>query len=144
MRPQVPAVFAIEDRAAGGAGVALVRYDQFKRIAEQFDMLVIDRRDASLVRADEAHRVIAPPNAGLEHREVAAALLEVQAGEREQRFERAELLANAVRDGCDGGFDPSFQAGERVVVDLDAIELNPLVETPEMRRREQAGSDAMG
>ena len=144
MRPQVPAVLAIDDRAAGGAGVALVGYDQFKRIAEQFDMLVIDRGDAGLARADETDRIVASADAGLEHRKVAFAVLEVQAGKREQRFERAELLAHALRDGCDGGFDPRFQAGERVVVDLDAVDLNPFVETKEMRRGEEAGPQAIG
>src|SRR5439155_9484081 len=137
MRPQVSAVFAIDDRAAGGAGVALVRYDQLKRVAEQFDMLVIDRGDAGLACTDQTHRVIAPADAGLERRKVAFALLEMQAGKREQRFEGAELLAHALRDGCDGRIDPQFQAQERVVADLDAIDLNPFIESQEMRRREQ-------
>ena len=56
-------------------------------------MLVIDRGDAGLARADQADRIVASADAGLEHREVALALLEVQAGERKQRFEGAELLA---------------------------------------------------
>ena len=96
MRPQVSAVFAIDDRAAGGAGVALVRYDQLKRVAEQFDMLVIDRGDAGLACTDQTHRVIAPADAGLEHRKVAFALLEMQAGKREQRDERAMPLLECV------------------------------------------------
>ena len=44
----------------------------------------------------------------------------------------------------DGSFDPQFQASERVVADLDAIDLNPFVETQEMRRGEQAGPQAIG
>src|SRR6185369_10893691 len=43
MRPQGSAVFTIDDGATAGAGVALVGCDQLKRVAEQFDMLVIDR-----------------------------------------------------------------------------------------------------
>ena len=96
------------------------------------------------MRADEADRIVASADAGLEHCEIAAGLLEVQAGEREQRFECAELLAHAVRDGCDGRFDPAFQASERVVVDLDAIDLNPFVETQKMRRGEEAGPQTIG
>src|SRR3954452_23725710 len=110
MRPQASAVFALNHRAAGSAGVALGRYDQFKRVAEQFDMLVIDRSDASLVRADEADRIVAPADAGLEHGEVAVALLEVQASECEQRFERAEFFAEPFRDLGDGGVDLPLQA----------------------------------
>src|SRR5438034_1270671 len=89
MRPQAPAVFAIDDRAASRAGVAFVRYDQLQRVSEQFDMLVIDRSDASLVRADEADRIVTSADAGLEHSEVASALLEVEAGQCEQRFEQS-------------------------------------------------------
>src|SRR2546423_9792693 len=107
-------------------------------------MVVIDRRNASLVRADEADRIIASADAGLEHHEVALAVLKVQAGKRKQRFERTELLTHALRNGCDGRFDPLFQAGERFVVDLDAIELDPFIETKKMRRREQAGAQAKG
>src|SRR3954452_12340036 len=102
MRSQASAVLAIDDRAAGGAGVALVRYDQFERVAEQFDMLVVDRRDARLVRADEADRIIAAADARLEHREVACALLEVETSECKQRFERAESFAEPFRDLCNG------------------------------------------
>ncbi len=107
-------------------------------------MLVIDRGDAGLARADEADRIVASADAGLEHREVASAFLEVQAGERKQRFERAELFAEPFRDLGDGSFDPPLQAGERVVADLDAIDLNPFVETKQMRRGEEAGPQAIG
>ena len=68
-------------------------------------MLVIDRSDASLVRADEADRIVASADAGLEHGEVASALLEVQTGKREQRFESAEFFAETLRDICDGCLD---------------------------------------
>ena len=107
-------------------------------------MLVIDRSDAGLARADQADRIVASADAGLEHGEVASALLEVQAGERKQRFEGAEFFAEPLRDVGDGSFDPQFQAGERVVADLDAVDLNPFVETKEMRRGEQAGPQAIG
>ena len=53
-------------------------------------MFVIDRGHASDARADQAHRVVAAADAGLEHREIASLLLEIQAGQREQGFERAE------------------------------------------------------
>ena len=94
-------------------------------------MLVIDRGDAGFARADQADRIVASADAGLEHREVASALLEVQAGQRKQRFEGAELFAEPFRDIGDGGFDLRLQAGERVVADLDAIDLDPFVETTE-------------
>ena len=68
----------------------------------------------------------------------------MQAGEREQRFERAELFAEAFGDGGEGSFDRRFQAGERVVVDFDAIDLDPFVETIEVRGGEQAGAQAIG
>ena len=73
-----------------------------------------------------------------------SALLEVQAGQRKQRFEGAEFFADPLRDICDGSFDPQLQASERVVADLDAVDLNPFVETQQMRRREQAGPQAIG
>ena len=38
MRPQGTAVLAVDNGAAGGAGVALVGGDQFKGMAEQFNM----------------------------------------------------------------------------------------------------------
>ena len=107
-------------------------------------MLVIDRSDASLVRADEADRIVAAADAGLEHGEVASAFLEVEASEREQRFERAEFFAEPFRDLGDGGVDLPLQAVERVVVDVGTIDLNPFIETKQMRRREQAGAQAIG
>ena len=93
MRPQVSAILAIDDGAARGAGVALVGNDQLERMAEQFDMLVIDRGHAGLQRADQADRIVAAADAGLEHGEFAFAFLKVEAGQRKQRFEGAELLA---------------------------------------------------
>ena len=75
-------------------------------------MLVIDRGDAGLARADQADRIVAAADAGLEHGEVASALLEVEAGQRKQRLERAELFAEPFRDLGDGGLDPLLQAGK--------------------------------
>ncbi len=98
MRPQASAVFAVDDGAAGGTGVALVGNDQFQRMAEQFDMLVIDRGHAGLERADQANRIVAAADAGLEHREIAFAFLKMQAGQREQGFEGAELSRRAVAE----------------------------------------------
>ena len=92
VRPQASAIFAIDDGAAGRAGVALVGSDQFQRVTQQFDMFVIDRGHTSDARADQAHRVVAAADAGLEHREIASLLLEIQAGQREQGFERSELF----------------------------------------------------
>ncbi len=69
-------------------------------------MLVIDRRHAGRARADQARRVVAAADAGLEHREIAVALLEIQAGQREHRFKASELFAYALRDLRDGGLDP--------------------------------------
>ena len=71
-------------------------------------MLVIDRGDAGLERADQADRIVAAADAGLEHREIAFALLEMQAGQREQRLEGAEFLAAPLRNRGDGGLDPRF------------------------------------
>ena len=93
-------------------------------MAEQFDMLVIDRGDAGDERADQTHRIVAAADAGLEHREIAFALLEMQAGQREQGFEGAELFAAALRDFGDGGFDPRRQPRQIVVADLGAVDLN--------------------
>src|SRR5882757_9977377 len=92
MWPQLSAILAIDDCAAGCTGVALVGSDQFQRIAEQFDMLVIDRGHASAQRADQAYRIVAAADAGLEHGELAFVFLKIQAGQREQGFERAELF----------------------------------------------------
>jgi len=77
-------------------GVALVGNNQFQGMAEQFDMLVIDRGDAGGEGADKAHRIVAPPDAGLEHREIALPLLKIQAGQREQGLEGAELFTVAL------------------------------------------------
>ena len=95
MHRLLSAILAVDDVAAGGAGVALVGDDQFQRMTEQFDMLVIDRGDACHGRADQAHRVVAAADAGLEHREIATALLKMQAGQREQRLEGSEFLSAA-------------------------------------------------
>ena len=107
-------------------------------------MLVIDRGDARLARADQADRIIAPADAGLEHGEVAAAFLEVEAGQRKQRFERAEFFAEPFRDLDDGSVNAPLQASERVVADHDAVDLDPLVETKKMRGGEEAAPQAIG
>ena len=107
-------------------------------------MLVIDRGDAGLARAYQPDRIVAAADAGLEHREIAFALLKVQAGERKQRFEGAELFTETFRDIGKSGFDRRLQAGERVIADLDAIDLDPFVETIKVRGGEQAGPQAIG
>ena len=144
MRPQAPAVLAIDDGAAGGAGVALVGGDQFERIAEQFDMLVIDRGHGSDARADQAHRIVASADTGLEYREIAFRFLEMQAGQREQGFEGAELFTAPRRDFGDRGFNLLTQPGQIGIADPGAIDLNPFVEAIEVRRGEQRGLQAAG
>ena len=144
MRPQAPAVLAVDDGAAGCTGVALVGDDQFQRVAEQFDMLVIDRGDAGGARADQTNRIVAAADAGLEHREVASALLKIQAGQREHGLEAPNLLARRARHLGDGGRDPRHQPRQLVIADRRAIDLKALVETIEMRRGEQAGAQAEG
>ena len=140
MWPQAPAILAIDDSAAAGAGVALVGCDQFQRVAEQFDMFEIDRGDAGLARADQSDRIIAATDAGLEHDEFAAGLLEMKAGEREQCFERAELFASSLRNPGDGGLNLLPAPREGVVTDLGIVDPDPFVEAQQMRGREQAGS----
>ena len=73
-----------------------------------------------------------------------ATLLKMQAGEREQGFEGAELFAAPRRDLGDRGFDPLIQPGQIGIADLDAIDLNPFVEAIQMRRGEQSGAQAIG
>ena len=144
MRLQVRAILAIDDGAAGGAGVALVGGDQVEGMTEQCDMLVIDRGDAGRERADQARHVVAPADAGLEHRELARRLLKMQAGQREQRFEAAELFAAPRRDARDRRFDPGYQSRQIGIADVGAIDLNPFVETIEMRRSTQSRAQAVG
>ena len=89
--------------------------------------------------------MIAGADAGLEHREVAFALLKVQAGERKQRFEGAELFTETFREHRQERLRTArLQAGERVIADLDAIDLDPFVETIKVRGGEQAGPQAIG
>src|SRR6202034_885039 len=90
VRPQVAAVLAVDNDAARGAGIALVGYDQFQRMAEQFDMLVIDRSDRGDAPTQQTNRVVASANAGLEHHEFAIAVLEIETGQREHGLECAE------------------------------------------------------
>src|SRR3981189_688058 len=142
MRPEGAAVFAVDDRAAGGTGVALVGSDQFERVAEQFDMLVIDRGPASLERADQADRLQAAADAGLEHDELASALPKMQAGQCKQRLEGAEALAALARNGGDGGLTPCPRARKGLIADLGFIDPDPLIEAQQMRRGEQPGPQA--
>ena len=81
-------------------------------------MLVVDRGDAGLARADQADRIVAAADAGLEHREVASALLKVQAGQREQRFEGAELFAAPLLKPRRWRSRPALQPREGLVADL--------------------------
>src|SRR5258708_10700295 len=97
MRPKVLATFAVDDRSAGCAGVALVGRDQFQGMAEQLDMLVVDRGDAGYERADQAHRIVAAADAGLDHREIALLFLKIKTGQPEHSFEGAEFFAFALR-----------------------------------------------
>jgi len=113
-------------------------------MTEQFDMLVIDRRDAGHLRADQAHRIVAAADAGLEHGEIAISLLKIQAGQREQGLEGSELFASQPRDFGDGHLDPQLQPGQVVIADISAVDLKPFVETIQMRRSEQTGSQAAG
>ena len=94
VRPQAPAIFTVDDGASGCAGVALVGDDQFQRMAEQFDMLVIDRGHAGAERADQAYRVVTAADAGFEHREIATALLKIQASQREHRLKGSEFFVS--------------------------------------------------
>src|SRR4029077_10740557 len=92
MRPQATAVLAVDNGATGGARIALVGYDQFQRIPEQVDMLVIDRGDAGLARADQADRIVASADAGLEYDELAFVLLKIEARQYKKRPQRPERL----------------------------------------------------
>src|SRR5467141_965042 len=142
MRPQASAILAIDDRAAGCAGVALVGSDQLQRIAEQFDMLAIDRRDAGQLRAGQAHRIVTAADAGLEHRETAIPLLKIQAGQREQGLEGSEFFSGTPRDFGGSLLDPRLQPRQVVIADISAVDPNPFVPTIQMRRGEQTGSQA--
>ena len=144
MRSQVPAIFPVDDGASGCAGVALVGDDQFQRMAEQFDMLVIDRGHAGGERADQAYRIVAAADAGLEHREIAFALLKIQAGQREHRLKGPEFLIMSLRKLGDSGFDAQLQARQGVVANRYAINLKAFVEVVQMRRGKQSGSQAIG
>src|SRR5260370_25358687 len=83
MRPQGAAILPVDDGAAGGAGVALVGGDQFQGMAEQIDMLVVERGHGGVPCANQADRIIAATNTGLEHEEFAFAFLEIEAGPRQ-------------------------------------------------------------
>src|SRR5260370_22612723 len=142
MRPQAAAVHAVEDGAACRGGIAIVGRDQYKRVAEQFDMFVIDRGHAGDERADQAYRTVAAADAGLEHREIALPLGKVQAGQREHGFEGAEPRIAPLCNFGDRGSDPRHETRQIIIADWHAIDLKPFVETIEMRRGEQSGSQA--
>jgi hypothetical protein len=67
----------------------------------------------------------------------------MQAPQREQGFEGAKLFAAPRRDVGDRGFDPLNQPRQIGIADLGAIDLDPFVETTEMRRGEQPRAQAI-
>ena len=71
-------------------------------------MLVIDRGHTGHACAEQTHRIVAAADAGLEHREIAFAFLEMQAGQRKQSFKASEFFTPALRDFGDSGFDPQL------------------------------------
>ena len=97
-------------------------------MAEQFDVFVVDRCDAGFERADQANRIVASADAGLEHRKIASALLKVQAGQREQRFEGAELLPRRFEISAMARSIRCSARGKCFIADLGAVDLNPFVE----------------
>src|ERR1700733_10737563 len=113
-------------------------------MAEQLDMFIIDRSHAGCERANQANRIVAAADAGLEHRESAVAFLKIQAGQGEHRFEGAKFLTAALRNSGNGRFDPRHQTRQIVIANGNTIDLKPFVETIEMRRGEQSGSLAIG
>ena len=128
MRPQVQAILAVDDGAAGGTGVAFIGNDQFQRMAEQFDMLVIDRGDAGDASSHQTYRIVAAANAGLEHREIAIAFLEIETGQCEHGFERAKALVQPRRHPRNPGTDPRREIRQLGVADRRAVDLKPLIE----------------
>ena len=78
-------------------------------------MFVVERGHAGDERADEANRIVAPADAGFEHREFALPFLKIQTGQREQGFECAELFAAPRRDPGDISFDPRCQPRQAVI-----------------------------
>src|ERR1019366_1925438 len=113
-------------------------------MAEQFDMLVIDRGHTGGECADQTYRIVAPADAGLEHREIALAFLKIKAGQRKQSLEGAEFFTPALRDFGNSGFDPRHQARQIIIANGRAIDLKPFVEAIQMRRGEHSGSQAVG
>ena len=71
-------------------------------------------------------------------------LLKIQAGQREQGFEGVRIFAAALRACGDRGFDPLNEPRQIVIADIDAIDLKAFVETIQVRRSEQSGSQAIG
>src|SRR6516164_2756241 len=107
-------------------------------MAEQPDMLVVDRSDASQRAADEPNRIVAATDAGFEHGEFATAFLEKQAGERKHRFESTEFLVEALRSRRDRGLNPRSQILEVCVPDRRAIKAKTLIEAKQVRRSKQS------
>ena len=98
-------------------------------MAEQFDMLVIDRGDAGDLRADQTHRIVTAADPGLEHRKIAIPLLKIQAGQREQGLKTSEFFASQPRDFGDSHLDPQLQPRQIVIADISTIDPKPLVQT---------------
>src|SRR5260370_35760244 len=98
-------------------------------MAEQVDMLVVDRGDAACEGADQTHRIVTAADAGFEHCELAIAFLEIHTGEREHRLEGPELFTLALRDFADPGFHPRNQPRQIVIADIGAINLKPSLHT---------------
>ena len=85
------------------------------------------------MRAGQAHRIVTAADAGLEHRAIAIPLLKIQAGQREQGLEGSEFFSGSPRDLGDSHLDPRLQPRQVVIADISAVDLNPLVQTIEMR-----------
>ena len=98
-------------------------------MAEQFDMLVVDRSHTGSECADQTYRVVAAADAGLEHGEIALAFLKMQAGEREHGFEGAEFLAPTLRYLGDSSFDSQRKARLVIIANGRSIDLKTLVDT---------------
>ena len=96
-------------------------------------MLVIDRGDAGDARSDQTYRIVAAANTGLEHREIATALLEIEAGQREHGFERAEGWLRRADSPRNRGADPRSKLRQLAVADRRAVDLKPLIESIEVR-----------
>src|SRR5579863_5142094 len=117
MRRKTPAILAVDDGTAGGAGIALVGDDQWQGIAEQLHMFIVDRSHAGHAAIDQADRVIAAADTRLKHGKFATALLKIEAGEGEHGFEGAESFAVMRRYPGNFDRDPRFKPFQMAVVD---------------------------